>query len=96
MRRCWRLRKHRRPRTRGTRSIAIATAARATFTVRVRGDPGHYRLMLCQASGLTSSTVGCAFLAACASPMCAELGVCGCTLEDSDIQAAGDAEEEAR
>lgn len=93
MRRCWRLRKHRRPKTRGTRSIATATAARATFTVRVGGDPGHYRIKSCQASQLTSSSVCCSFLAACASPMCAELGVCGCTLEDSDIQAAGDAEE---
>lgn len=29
---------------------------------------------------------------ACPSPMCADLGVCGCTLEDDDIQQAGDAE----
>ena len=34
----------------------------------------------------------CVCCVACPSPMCADLGVCGCTLEDDDIQQAGDAE----
>lgn len=31
------------------------------------------------------------YIHGCTAAMCQELGVCGCTLEDSDIQAEGEA-----
>jgi len=63
-------------RTPGIPRTATAAAAKATSTVR---------LSACAGAALHGAD---AARAACTAAMCAELGVCGCTLEDSDIQAS--------
>ena len=64
-------------RTPGTPRTATAAAAKATCTVRKR----------LRAPEPSAATLTPRHRAACTAAMCAELGICGCTLEDSDIQA---------